>query len=116
MEIKQMKNLFGVAMALVAVGSTAANADYSDKKFRNEIGAGLDLVSAEVIYEDVIDAAPGELGQEVYEYKNAVKNDVLMFFDYPCDEEVLNKLKQSVCPSSVHYMNYQCYKIYPILL
>ncbi|MBR6598444.1 MAG: hypothetical protein IKK76_03525 [Alphaproteobacteria bacterium] len=80
MEIKQMKNLFGVAMALVAVGSTAANADYSDKKFRNEIGAGLDLVSAEVIYEDVIDAAPGELGQEVYEYKNAVKNDDMQVF------------------------------------
>ena len=42
---------------------------------------------------------------------NSIKNDVLMFFDYPCDEEVLNKLKQSICPSSIHYMNYQCYKI-----
>lgn len=39
------------------------------------------------------------------------KNDVLMFFDYPCDEDVLNSVKQSVCASALHYMNYQNYKV-----
>jgi len=37
----------------------------------------------------------------------AVKNDVLMFFDYPCSEDVYEKLRQTVCASSLHYMNYQ---------
>ena len=40
----------------------------------------------------------------------ADKNDVLMFFDYPCDEDVYENLKQKVCASSIHYMNYQNYK------
>ncbi len=39
------------------------------------------------------------------------KNDVLMFFDYPCNEDVLAKIKQSACASAIHYMNYQNYKI-----
>lgn len=43
--------------------------------------------------------------------QTAQKNDVLMFFDYPCDDEVLAQLKQAVCPSAYHYMNYQNYKI-----
>ena len=38
--------------------------------------------------------------------QNAIKNDVLMFFDYPCNEEVYVSLKQKVCASSLHYMNY----------
>ncbi len=42
--------------------------------------------------------------------QNACKNDVLMFFDYPCDEDVLANLKQTVCASALHYMNYQNYK------
>ena len=42
--------------------------------------------------------------------QTAVKNDVLMFFDYPCDEEVLNNIKQTVCATALHYMNYQNYK------
>lgn len=41
---------------------------------------------------------------------NAVKNDVLMFFDYPCSEDIYEKLRQTVCASSVHYMNYQCFQ------
>jgi len=41
---------------------------------------------------------------------SAQKNDVLMFFDYPCDEDVLNNLKQTVNATSIHYMNYQNYK------
>ena len=42
--------------------------------------------------------------------QNIDKNDVLMFFDYPCDEDVLANLKQKVCASAIHYMNYQNYK------
>ncbi len=51
-----------------------------------------------------------------YIYKNiinrnsACKNDVLMFFDYPCSEAVYDKVKQSVCASHLHYMNYQYLK------
>ena len=40
----------------------------------------------------------------------ADKNDVLMFFDYPCCDDVYTNLKQTVCASSLHYMNYQNYK------
>ena len=42
--------------------------------------------------------------------QTAGKNDVLMFFDYPCDDEILTNLKQKVCASAIHYMNYQNYK------
>ena len=41
----------------------------------------------------------------------AVKNDVLMFFDYPCSEDLYDKIRQKVCPASIHYMNYQTYRI-----
>lgn len=43
--------------------------------------------------------------------QTACKNDVLMFFDYPCDSDILDKLKQTVCATSLHYMNYQNYKV-----
>ena len=39
--------------------------------------------------------------------QTACKNDVLMFFDYPCEEDVLEQLKQTVCATTLHYMNYQ---------
>ena len=39
--------------------------------------------------------------------QNAHKNDILMFFDYPCDEDVYEKLKQEVSSKTIHYMNYQ---------
>ena len=39
------------------------------------------------------------------------KNDVLMFFDYPCDDNLLQNLKQTACASALHYMNYQNYKV-----
>ncbi len=42
--------------------------------------------------------------------QTAHKNDVLMFFDYPCNDDILANLKQTVCASSFHYMNYQNYK------
>ena len=37
---------------------------------------------------------------------NAQKSDVLMFFDYPADEDILQKLMTTVSPSVIHYMNY----------
>ena len=42
---------------------------------------------------------------------NAHKNDVLMFFDYPCSDDVMDNLKQKVCASAIHYMNYEFNKI-----
>lgn len=38
---------------------------------------------------------------------NADKSDVLMFFDYPADEDILQSLMTSVSPDVIHYMNYQ---------
>ena len=38
------------------------------------------------------------------------KSDVLMFFDYPADEEVLQNVMNTVLPSAIHYMNYQADK------
>ena len=48
--------------------------------------------------------------ERIINRQTAEKNDVLMFFDYPCDEEVLNELKQKVCANTFHYMNYQNYR------
>ena len=42
--------------------------------------------------------------------QTAVKNDVLMFFDYPCNEDVYEFVKQKVGANSLHYMNYQNFK------
>ena len=42
--------------------------------------------------------------------QTAVKNDVLMFFDYPCSDDVYQNLKQTVCATALHYMNYQNFK------
>ncbi len=50
------------------------------------------------------------ISEKIVNRQTACKNDVLMFFDYPCDEDVLTNLKQAVCATSIHYMNYQNYK------
>lgn len=39
-----------------------------------------------------------------------IKNDVLMFFDYPCSDEIYDKIRQTVCANTLHYMNYQNFK------
>ena len=39
--------------------------------------------------------------------QTACKNDVLMFFDYPADEEIMEELKRTICAKSLHYMYYQ---------
>lgn len=75
-----MKAFMGIGMAAVLIGTSAANADYSDKKFRKEIGRGLDLISAETTYTNIIDDAPGELGQEVYEHVDVVSTDDMRVF------------------------------------
>lgn len=48
--------------------------------------------------------------ESIINRQTASKNDVLMFFDYPCDENVLDNLKRQVCPGAIHYMNYQNYQ------
>ena len=50
------------------------------------------------------------ISERIINRQNIDKNDVLMFFDYPCDEDVLANLKQKACASAIHYMNYQNYK------
>ena len=42
--------------------------------------------------------------------QTAAKNDVLMFFDYPCNEEVYEEILRKVGAKSLHYMNYQNFK------
>ena len=37
---------------------------------------------------------------------NLHKSDVLMFFDYPAEEEVYQSIIKSVNPDTIHYMNY----------
>ncbi len=41
---------------------------------------------------------------------NAKKSDILMFFDYPADDEILQSLMQSTAPDIIHYMNYNLSK------
>ena len=42
--------------------------------------------------------------------QTACKNNVLMFFDYPADEDIYHSLKQKTCANAIHYMNYQNFK------
>lgn len=63
-----------------AMAATSANAAYSDRAFRAEVSRGLDIVSARANVDVVEDAAPGELGLEVYQTVNAVDTrDVKLF-------------------------------------
>ena len=36
----------------------------------------------------------------------AKKSNVLMFFDYPADEDIMQNIMQTVSPDSIHYMKY----------
>ena len=42
--------------------------------------------------------------------QTAAKNDVLMFFDYPCSEDVYEEVLRKVSAKALHYMNYQKFK------
>lgn len=37
---------------------------------------------------------------------NAHKSDVLMFFDYPAEDDIMQSIMQKVAPDAIHYMNY----------
>ena len=37
---------------------------------------------------------------------SAQKSDVLMFFDYPADDDLMQYILQTVSPDAIHYMNY----------
>ena len=41
---------------------------------------------------------------------NAQKSDVLMFFDYPADEDILQNLMMTVSADAIHYMKYRSEK------
>jgi len=49
------------------------------------------------------------ISEKIVNRQNATKNDVLMFFDYPADEDIYKKIKQAVSPDAYHYMYYQIY-------
>lgn len=44
---------------------------------------------------------------------NAKQSNILMFFDYPAEEDVLQDLMRKVSPDSIHYMNYELGKNNP---
>ena len=76
---KAMKRLPFVIIAGTAFCAPAL-AGYTDAQFRREVLTGLDLIGARANATVVEDDAPGALGLEVYQTKNAVNNkDVKMF-------------------------------------
>lgn len=44
--------------------------------------------------------------KNVIKRDNIQKSDVLMFFDYPADEDILQRVLSGVSPDVIHYMNY----------
>ncbi|MBD5400158.1 porin family protein [bacterium] len=73
------KTPFIIAICGVTI-ATAANAAYSDRQFRAEVTRGLDIVGAHANVNIVGDAAPGELGYEVYETVDVIDTrDYTMF-------------------------------------
>ena len=67
------------SMIAVMLGITPAMAEYSDARFRDEISEGLDLVATRENI-DVPDAAPGELGLDVYQTVGMADNDDIQMF------------------------------------
>lgn len=47
-----------------------------------------------------------DIFEHIVNRNNAKKSNVLMFFDYPADEETMQNLMSTVMPDAVHYMNY----------
>lgn len=45
--------------------------------------------------------------ESVCNRNNVQKCDVLMFFDYPADEDILQSVMQGALADTIHYMNYQ---------
>ena len=46
------------------------------------------------------------ISRSVINRLTATKSDVLMFFDYPSDDNIMQYIMQTVAPDSIHYMNY----------
>lgn len=79
MGVKGMKKISWLCLGL-AIAGTPAFAEYSDKMFVSEVSRGLDIVGAESNAYVVPDAAPGELGRDVYQSVGVVdSSDVRMF-------------------------------------
>lgn len=76
-----MKRISVFAIMLVAITGNVAHAtSWNADQFRNEILTGVDMIGARATVDDTPDAAPGELGREVYEIADAVvADDVRMF-------------------------------------
>ncbi|MEE1029996.1 MAG: hypothetical protein UIC65_03150 [Alphaproteobacteria bacterium] len=70
-----MKKISFFAILMILGTNTIANAsNYTDKKFKNEISAGLDVLVAPTLVDTIPEDAPGELGFAVYEYAGAVSD------------------------------------------
>ena len=51
-----------------------------------------------------------DICEHIANRNSANKSDVLMFFDYPADEDVMQNLMTAVAPDAIHYMKYQTNK------
>ncbi|MDD3436100.1 MAG: single-stranded-DNA-specific exonuclease RecJ, partial [Candidatus Gastranaerophilales bacterium] len=51
------------------------------------------------------------LHEKVFNRHNAQKADVVMFFDYPPNQEVFEEILTKTMPKSLHFMNYEVKKI-----
>ena len=50
-----------------------------------------------------------EITAHIVNRNNIEKTDVLMFFDYPADEDIYQNILNSTSAGAIHYMNYQNY-------
>lgn len=76
-----MNKISYLTVFMIMCGITCANAsNYTDKKFRNEIASGVDIVVAPTLAETIPEDAPGELGWAVYEYAGAASDDATKVF------------------------------------
>lgn len=73
-----MKRLSYVAITIATI--SAADASYDAKRLKNEISSGLDILTAEIVYDKIEEPAPGELGKEVYQIAGAVQSDDVKMF------------------------------------
>ena len=48
-----------------------------------------------------------DICEHIANRNSANKSDVLMLFDYPADEDVMQNLMTTVAPDAIHYMRYQ---------
>lgn len=75
-----MKKIYFLVFFIAVFVGHSANASFDSKKFQNEILDGLDLITAEETVQYTQDFAPGELGREVYEFKDSVNQTNIRLF------------------------------------